>query len=140
MAQPIPYLSFNGNCREAMEYYQKTFSGEMREMLTFGDPRMAEYSPKETHHLIMHARLEMKGGGALYAGDCPPNMPYNGINGCMLALTLSTEQEASAIFDKLADGGQVTMPLAPSFWAKVFGMVTDRYGVAWGINGEEIPY
>jgi PhnB protein len=138
MPQPIPYLSFNGNCTEAMRFYEKTFQGKLEALMSYGDtPDMPV--PDEAKHLIMHAYLTYADGGALMAGDCPPHMPYEPMKGIMLALTYKTEEEATRIFHALADGGQITMPLAPTFWAKTFGMVTDKFGVGWGINGAEIP-
>ncbi|MGL4230145.1 MAG: DUF6596 domain-containing protein [Casimicrobium sp.] len=71
--------------------------------------------------------------------DSPPGMPYEGIKGIMLTLTYPTVSEATSVFNALAESGKITMPLSPTFWAKTFGMVTDRFGVSWGINGEEIP-
>ena len=66
-------------------------------------------------------------------------MGYQGVNGVMMTLTYPTAAEARRIFEALADGGQVTMPLGETFWADAFGMVTDRFGVPWGINGGSKP-
>jgi PhnB protein len=139
MPQPVPYLSFNGNCVEAMRFYEKVLGAEMKALISYGDSPMCDETPKEAHHLIMHAYLVQPDGGALMAGDTPPGMPYNGIEGVMLTLSYATQDEATRVFNALAEGGKITMPLAPTFWAKTFGMVTDRFGVGWGINGEEIP-
>jgi PhnB protein len=138
MPQPIPYLSFNGNCAEAMRYYERVLKGHLQGLMSYGDSPMAAETPKEARGLIMHAYLVWPDGGALMAGDCPPSMPYEPMKGIMLTLSYKTQAEAAAVFNALADGGQITMPLAPTFWAKTFGMVTDRFGLAWGINGEEI--
>ncbi len=145
MPQPIPYLSFNGNCTEAIRFYEKVLKGDVKTLMTYGDTPPGEASacdgpplPETAKHLIMHAHLAMK-DGALMAGDCPPGMPYEGMKGVMLAMTYPTVGEATIIFSALAEGGKITMPLTPTFWAKTFGMVTDRFGVSWGINGEEIP-
>jgi PhnB protein len=137
MPQPIPYLTFNGNCTEAMRFYEKVLKGDLKALMTYGESPVCGEMPKEAHHLIMHAFLVMK-DGALMAGDCPPGMPFEGIKGVMLALTYPTQDETVKVFNALAEGGTITMPLAPTFWAKTFGMVTDRFGVGWGINGEEI--
>ena len=75
----------------------------------------------------------------VFAGDVPPGMPFDGIKGVMLALQYDTVDQARSAFDALSQGGQVTMPLAPSFWAEIFGMLTDRFGVSWAINGAPIP-
>jgi PhnB protein len=69
----------------------------------------------------------------------PPHIPYEGIKGVTLALNYNTVEEAEDIFNKLAEGGKVTMPFSPTFWAKKFGMLVDKYGVAWVINGELEP-
>ena len=76
----------------------------------------------------------------LFAGDTPPGMPYDGIKGAMLAVQYDTIDQAHSAFQALSQGGAVTMPLAPSFWAKTFGMLTDRYGVSWAVNGEPIAF
>jgi PhnB protein len=140
MPQPIPYLSFNGNCVEAIRFYEKVLHGDVKALMTWGDAPAGEMPPvpESARHLIMHSELVMK-DGALMAADCPPGMPYEGMKGVMLALTYPTVGEATSIFNALAEGGKITMPLAPTFWAKTFGMVTDQFGVSWGINGEEIP-
>ena len=75
----------------------------------------------------------------LMAGDAPAGRPYHGIQGAMLALQYDTIDQAHTAFHALAQGGQVTMPLGPTFWSKTFGMVTDRFGVSWAVNGEAIP-
>ena len=138
MPQPIAYLSFDGNCADAMRFYAKVLPGTLEAMMTNAETPMAEMMPKGAGDRIMHAALALDGDGHLYAGDCPPGVPYGGISGVMLALTYDSVAEATRVFDALADGGRVTMPMAPTFWAKAFGMVTDRFGTPWGINGERI--
>src|SRR5216683_3223761 len=87
---------------------------------------------------IMHARLVLPGGAMVFAGDTPPGMPYEGMKGVMLAIQYDTIDQAHGAFHALSQGGQVTMPLAPAFWAKTFGMLTDRFGVSWAVNGEPV--
>src|SRR5690606_26791288 len=89
---------------------------------------------------IMHASLVLPGGAQLFAGDLPPGMSYDGVKGVMLTLEYDSIQQAESIFDALSEGGQVTMPLAPAFWAKTFGMLTDRFGVSWAVNGEPTSF
>lgn len=74
----------------------------------------------------------------LFAGDVPPGMAFDGMNGVMLALQYEGVEDAHRAFDALAQGGTITMPLAPAFWAQTFGMVTDRFGVGWAVNGGPI--
>lgn len=137
MPQPIPYLSFNGNCAEAMRHYAHILDGTLQTLMTYGDSPGCENMPEAAKKLIMHAYLAWPDGGVLMAGDCPPNLPYPGMPGIMLTLSYPTQAAAVEVFNKLADGGKITMPLAATFWAKTFGMVVDRFGLAWAINGEQ---
>jgi PhnB protein len=137
MPHPIPYLAFDGNCAEAMRFYAETLEGELS-MLTFGQSPMAEQTPKDALNRIMHARLTLGGNGALYAGDCPPGMKYQGIHGVSITLNYDAVAQAERAFSALAVGGKITMPFGPTFWAKRFGMVTDRFGCPWIVNGEMI--
>lgn len=133
--QPIPYLSFDGNCAEAMRHYENVFGGKIKSITSYGDSPFADQMPPECADKIMNAQLELPGGGLLYAGDCPPHVQSNGIHGVGLALNFGDVDEAEKIFDRLAEGGGVTMPFAPTFWAEKFGMVSDKFGVEWLING-----
>jgi PhnB protein len=96
---------------------------------------MAEQTPKDALNRIMHARLALDDNGSLYAGDCPPGMPYQGIHGVSITLNYDAVPKAQRVFDALAEGGKVTMPFGPTFWAKGFGMVTDKFGCPWIVNG-----
>jgi PhnB protein len=140
MPFPTAYLSFNGTCAEAMRFYEKTLHGKLRALMRNGDSPMAEHTPKEAHHLILHAYLELPGNGVLMAGDAPRGMPYEGMKGFTLALNYETVEEAIRVFDALAEGGQIQMPMQPSFWAKRWGMVTDKFGTPWIVNGEMLDY
>ena len=137
--QPIPYLSFNGNCAEAMRYYETILGGKIKVMMSGAQSPMANQMPKEFADRIMNAQLELPGGSFLYAGDCPCHLPYEGIKGINITLNFNSVEEGEAIFNKLAEGGNVTMPCSPTFWAKKFGMLVDKFGVAWIINGELLP-
>jgi PhnB protein len=139
VTQAIAYLGFDGNCAEAMRFYEKALKGKLEVMMTGADTPMAAQMPKEFVNRIMHARLVLSGGGTIYAGDTPPGVPYEGIKGVSVALNYDSTAEADAAFDALASGGRVTMAMAPSFWAKRFGMLVDRFGTPWIINGELLP-
>ena len=136
MLHPIPYLAFDGRCAEAMHFYERALDGKLELMLRFADSPMAAQTPQEHAERIMHARLALPGGGALYAGDCPPQMNYTGIHGVSLTLNFDTVAQATAVFNALADGGKISMALQPMFWAKIWGMLTDKFGTPWIINGE----
>jgi len=139
MPQPIPYLSFNGNCAEAVRFYERVLDGKLELLMSGAQSPMAAQMPKEFASRILHARLVLPGGGVLYAGDAPANMPYEGIKGVSIALNYDTTVQAQKVFDALAAGGAVTMPMQPAFWAKIFGMLVDRFGTPWIVNGELLP-
>ena len=138
MPSVIPYLAFNGNCAEAMRFYERALDGKLELMMSCGDSPMAAQVPKEFADRIMHARLALPGSATLYAGDAM-GQTYQGIHGVSITLNYGSVAEAGKIFERLADGGKVTMAMAPTFWAKSFGMVTDKFGVHWIVNGELSP-
>jgi PhnB protein len=138
MPDVIPYLGFNGNCAEAMRFYERALDGKLELMMSCADSPMAAQVPKEFAHRIMHARLALPGGGTLYAGDAM-GQTYRGIHGVSITLNYGNVAEAQKIFERLADGGKVTMAMAPTFWAKSFGMLTDKFGAQWVVNGELLP-
>ena len=139
MSDPIAYLSFNGNCAEAMRYYERVLGAKMEVMMSGGQSPMAAQIPPEFADRILHAALKLPDGGWLYAGDCPANMPYEGIKGVGLTLNYPTTAEATRVFNQLADGGRITMPLQAAFWARTWGMLVDRFGTPWIVNGERLP-
>jgi PhnB protein len=136
MLQPIPYLAFNGTCAEAMRFYERSLGGTLELLLTNADSPFATQTPKEHADRIIHARLALPGGGMLFAGDCPPQMPYTGIHGVGLTLAFDTVAQATTTFNALAEGGKITAGLQPMFWANIWGMLTDKFGTPWIINGE----
>jgi PhnB protein len=136
MLHPIAYLAFNGDCADAMRFYEVALDGKLEMLMSGADSPMSAQIPKESAHRILHARLALKGGGYLYAGDAPMQVPYQGIHGVSLALQYDTVTEAQKVFEKLSAGGKVMMPMAESFWAKSFGMVIDKFGTPWMVNGE----
>lgn len=140
MTQAIAYLSFDGNCAEAMTFYEQALRGKLEVLMRGADSPMAAEMPKEFLHRILHARLALPGGGLLYAGDAPAHLPYEGIKGVSIAVDYPTTAEAAEVFQALLEGGQVTMPMQPAFWARSWGMGVDRFGTAWIVNGELLPY
>ncbi|AIE85924.1 VOC family protein [Fimbriimonas ginsengisoli] len=133
--QPIPYLSFNGNCEEAVQFYADVLGGTIRVMMKGSEIPDSAMKCAEFDDKVMNAQIELPGGALLYAGDCPPHVPYEGIKGVNLTLNFDTVEEAESVFNRLAEGGQVFMPFGPTFWAEKFGMATDKYGVGWIVNG-----
>lgn len=130
------YLTFDGNAAQAMRFYEQVLRGKLEMMMTMGEmPDCADQKlPPEAQQRIMHAALNF-GGGLLMASDTMPGQPYEGMKGFGVALSLDSVQEATRVFNAFAEGGNVQMPLEPTFWAEIFGMVVDRFGTPWLING-----
>jgi len=126
-----PYLSFRDNAREAMEFYQSVFGGELT-LSTFADFQASD-DPAEQHK-IMHSMLSTDRGLVLMASDTPDRMDYT--PGSAISISLSGEDQAElrGYWDRLSAGGAVAMPLAPAPWGDLFGMCSDRYGVNWLLN------
>jgi PhnB protein len=126
-----PYLNFQDQTRDAMTFYQSVFGGELR-MSSFKEFQ-ASQDPSDDDK-IMHAQLEGENGIVFMAADTPSSMEYR--PGTNFSMSLSGEDESvlRGYFDKLADGGQVMMPLEKAPWGDTFGMLTDRFGVSWLVN------
>ncbi len=129
--QICPYLSFDGNCADALRYYARIFGGQP-EMQTYGESPMAGEFPKEAHGRVMHGSIQV-GGAPLMASDVPPGT-YQSPRGISVTVQVETNAEGTRVFDALADGGKVTMPFEKTFWSEGFGMVTDRFGTPWMVN------
>jgi len=127
------YLFFDGNCAEAMRFYERTLGGKL-DMMTHAQSPIAGQTPPGSDNRIMHARLALA-DRSLMASDSMAGQPYGGMKGFSLSLIYPTTAEAKRIFDALSEGGQVTMPLQKTFWAEAFGMLTDRFGTPWMVNG-----
>ena len=128
------YLTFNGNCADAMRFYQRTLGGKL-DLMTHAQSPIAGQTPPGSENRIMHARLAID-GRLLMASDSMVDHPYEGMKGFSLSLIYPTVVEATRVFNALADGGKVIMPLDKTFWAKAFGMLVDRFGTPWMVNGE----
>jgi PhnB protein len=127
-----PYVSFNGNAREAMEFYKSVFGGKL-DLSTFGDTPMPNI-PESEYDKIMHGMLEADNGMVLMGSDVPSVMPYDDGQRITLSLSGDDETELRGYWDKLADGGAVTMPLEQAPWGDSFGQLTDKYGLNWMVN------
>jgi len=134
MPQLNAYLSFDGQCAEAMNFYAEVLGGKLDALVTYGD--MPGDQPCAASHAgrIMHAKLTHP-DFVLMGGDTPPGVLFEGMKGVMMTLTYDSVADAKRVFAALTEGGAVTMPLGETFWTEAFGMVTDRYGTGWGVNG-----
>jgi PhnB protein len=129
-SQLNPYLTFEGNAREAMEYYQSVFGGDLR-VSTFGefgspDPAIADK--------VMHAMLTTERGYLLMASDTAPGMPFNPGNTITVSLSGDPGEGLEEVWEKLADGGTVTMPFEKQMWGDLYGMCIDRFGIPWMVD------
>lgn len=127
-----PYLFFNGNCAEAFRFYADTLGGQVEAVMNYGGSPGCEEIPADWHDKVMHACLAI-GDNRLMGSDPPPQY-HQPMQGVSVALAVDTPEEAERVFAAFSDGGEVQMPMEETFWAQRFGMVTDRFGVAWMVN------
>jgi len=133
MKQILTYLNFDGNCREAMQFYKQCLGGELQ-LAPFAE--MPDGVPTEAKDRIMHARLTT-GTEPLTAYDIPPGAPFRQGNNFAICLQPENISETERVFKALGERGQVTMPLQDTFWGARFGMLTDQFGINWMINFEK---
>lgn len=126
------YLFFAGNCREALEFYQHALNGKIDSLQTYGEGNIAENDSQKD--LVMHADFRI-GDVHMMAADSV--RPVESGTNISLNLNFETEDEQTEVFNKLAEGGKVTMQLEDTFWGARFGMITDKYGVQWMLNCEK---
>jgi PhnB protein len=125
-----PYLTFDGNAREAMEFYQDVFGGELT-VSTFGSFGQADPSIADK---IMHAQLETANGYTLMASDLPPGAEHKPGTSITVSLSGTDAADLRGYWEKLSAGGAVTMPLEKQMWGDEFGQCVDRFGVAWMVD------
>jgi PhnB protein len=126
-----PYLSFRGNAREAMTFYQSVFGGDLR-VDTFGDSGMSQ-DPAEVD-LVMHAQLSTPSGLNLMGSDTPARLDLTVGDNVSVSLSGEDEAELRRYWDGLVAGGTVTMPMERAPWGDTFGMCVDRFGIHWMVN------
>ncbi|HEX2915587.1 MAG TPA: VOC family protein [Chloroflexia bacterium] len=126
-----PYISFKDNAREAMEFYKTVFGGKLT-MSTFKEFHMSE-DPEEGNK-IMHSMLEADNGITFMASDTPSSMEFHPGANISMSLSGDNETELRGYWNKLREGGQVTMPLEKAPWGDTFGMLTDKFGINWMVN------
>ena len=130
-----PYLFFTGNCEEALNFYKKIFGGEITGISRWKEmPADAGGPPvtPETAERVMHANFK-SGAVSFMASDASPGKQY-GEGAISLSLGLDDPTEAQRLFDGLAQGGSVEMPMQDMFWGAKFGMLTDKFGIDWMVN------
>lgn len=129
------YLYFNGNCREAVEFYAKVFGTEKPQIMAFGDakPDPSYPLPDEAKNLVMHAQLMISGSSVMFSDVFPGSKFVEG-NNVSLTIVSNNEDEIKAYFNGLKDGGHVSMELQETFWSKCYGQLKDKFGVNWQLS------
>ena len=131
--QIIPYLAFDGKCKEAFTFYEKVLGGKILMMMTTGESPMADQTPPEARDRIMHARL-VAGDAVLMGGDAPSD--FKKPHGFCVSIQLTDVAEGERIFKALGENGTVQMPFGATFWAAGFGMLIDQFDIPWMVNCE----
>ena len=139
MKQINSYLTFNGNCREAMSFYQKCLGGELS-FQTIGESPLSDKMPDQMKDSILHSTLT-DGDRVIMATDMVSGRGLIKGNSVSLILNCASEKEIRSVYKKLSEGGEATHPLEISFWGALFGDLIDKYGNNWllhfDMNGEE---
>jgi PhnB protein len=133
-----PYLSLDGRCEEAIEFYKRVMGAEVLMMMRFKDspqPHPPGMLPPGGENKIMHASLQIGGSRVMASdGNCGGRPKFEGIS---LAISVANDAQAQKLFAALSEGGKVQMPLTRTFFSSSFGMVADRFGVSWMIVVEQ---
>ena len=141
MATVNVYLTFDGNCREAFDFYKSVFGGEFTYVGTFGEMPPQEGIPplpEKDKNKIMHISLPISKETALMGSDSGGEWGPKVTSGNNFSISVNTnnKEETDRIFNKLSQGGKVTMPLDVTFWQSYFGMCTDKFGINWMVSNE----
>ena len=133
MKELATYLNFNGNCRDAMKFYERCLGGELH-MMPFSE--VPGNYPPEAKDRIMHARLT-NGPAVLMASDTMPGMTFQQGTNFAIAVQCQSQEELERLFNAMSEKGKITMPLQDTFWGARFGMLTDQFGINWMFNFEK---
>ncbi len=129
------FINFDGNCREATEYYAKVFQSEVQGLMTYGQlpPNEDEPLSDEDKDRVLYSVVPIFGCNVMFC-DVPSSMPLT--KGDNLNPTLGTDdkEEIRRVFTELSEGGEVLMPLEKTFWSELYGMVQDKYGIIWQLS------
>ncbi|MDX1544706.1 MAG: VOC family protein [Christiangramia sp.] len=135
------YLTFNGDCKEAFDFYKSVFGGEYTNISTFGEMPPQEGMPPvpdDDKDLIMHVSLPISKETMLMGSDTGGEWAKNFKKGNNFSISVNTasKQDADRIFNELSDGGKVMMPMDNTFWGSYFGMFSDKFGINWMVSFE----
>ena len=138
-----PYLTFDGNCEEAFNFYKSVFGGKFGYLGRFGEmpPQEGMQMPPDQAKKIMHVSLPISKETTLMGSDSSAEFGQATVMGNNFSVSISAPSEAKAdkLFNGLSSGGKVTMPMNKTFWGSYFGMLTDKYGIQWMISYDKNP-
>lgn len=129
-----PYLGFNGNCEEALNFYREALDGEIIQLGKYGEAPMPVDDALKNK--IIHGRLKF-GNALLMASDMMNEKDVSQNSNISLSVDCETNEQLDKVFSKMSEGGKITMPLQQQFWGARFGMVTDKFGIHWMFNCEK---
>ncbi|MCC8132832.1 MAG: VOC family protein [Tannerellaceae bacterium] len=132
--QVDPYLSFNGNCEEAFTWYKGIFQTEFNSFVRYKEMTEGPLMPEQKQNKIIYISMPISDYVYLTGADTTPEMPVQMGENMVLTLTLTDEDQMRQIFLNLAEGGEILMPLQQTFWADLYGMIQDKFGIRWRIN------
>ena len=132
------YLHFNGNCREVFEFYRSVFGGDFALCSTLRDMPDQTGIAEEEKDNVLHVSYDI-GGTTLMGSDVPSSFgpPVEQGNNFSISYQTESRKQTEELFNKISEGGKVTMPLADMFWGDYFGSCTDKYGINWMLNYED---
>ena len=136
MAQLSPYLTFNGNCIEAFDFYRSVFGGEYSTIMKYGDiPATEPAMPGADPEKLVHISLPISAETVLMGCDMPASYGQ-AVFGSNFAISINTasKEETEKLFNGLSEGGKVNMALGDTFWGAYFGMAVDKFGIQWMVS------
>jgi PhnB protein len=128
----IPYLNFHGQCEDAFRFYEKALGGSISGFFRFGTSPMASHVGPDWADKIMHVSMTV--GDQTLLGTDVPAQYYKPPQGFAVCLEFTEVDKAESTYAALSEGGQITMPIQETFWAKRYAHFTDRFGASWMIN------
>lgn len=127
-----PFINFDGNCREALDFYAAVFGVEPQGVMTYEQNPGAEVRPEDTAR-ILYASLPIFGSNVMFS-DCPTASGFTAGNNIQLTIGSADEAELHQLYERLSDGGTIVMTLGPQFFSELFAMVIDRFGIGWQLS------
>jgi PhnB protein len=127
------YLTFHGNCADALSYYEKTLGATVEFKMTFGESPMGAETPPDSMDKVMHSSMRIN-GQRIMASDNMPGQPNDGMHGFTLCLIYENVPDGEKAFEALSVGGTVVMPMQETFWVERWGSLVDRFGTPWMVN------